>query len=129
MSSDEHAEPAPRTCPGCGSEFVLEFDARVYCTAACRKRAKLRRVAESRPKPAPPDAWCRDCGSPIPRLPASGRPPMRCGPCRALRSLERARDRRREEHAATLALTSEPPPRRSRLLDRLTNRRSTSWSS
>jgi len=126
----ELAAPEPvaaRVCLGCGDEFTPEHDARQYCSANCRQRAKRhRRPKQPPPKPRPPTTTCRDCGAPIPQLPL-GSPPLRCAPCRVLRASERSLQRHRDEYAARAAVLQdhEPPrPLWAWLTQRFINRRS-----
>jgi len=100
--------PAPRVCLGCSTTFTPQYDARQYCSPGCRLRAKRRRERERRPTPAlrPAPVACVDCGAEVERLPGSGRPPLRCAPCRSVRAAVHKQRRRAEENAAAAAIVA-----------------------
>jgi predicted nucleic acid-binding Zn ribbon protein len=54
---------APRTCPGCGSEFVPRRSDQTHCSKRCRNRLSARRTYTPRPRsPQRRPLVCEACG-------------------------------------------------------------------
>lgn len=77
------------TCLLCGDTFEVKSNRQMFCSAACRKRAKT-------PKPKERQGTCEGCQRKI-SAKGSGPLPSVCQDCKA----ERHRQRSRERHKAT----------------------------
>lgn len=102
MTDSQRKEPALRTCPICGREFLAMSGQQKYCSESCRreaarirKREDAQRKDAARPKKKMEDRTCPECGQKF--TPNASNQIYCCVRCSSEAKARRAKERRLEE--------------------------------